>query len=89
MCEVIDWYAGNEYSNFNFGRTDSEASGLHRFKPGWGCDEEQLNYYKFDINNKRFITNGQRKHTFIKYFFKKLPIPALRLIGSLFYKQFG
>ena len=89
MWEAIRWYANNGYTNFNFGRTDLDGQGLRRFKLGWGCDEEKLNYYKFKLSEDCFIESDHRKYVFIHNVFKKLPTPVLRMIGAIVYKHLG
>ena len=38
------WGCENDYSTFDFGRTESGNEGLREFKRGWGTDETTLSY---------------------------------------------
>ena len=56
MWEAIRWYAHNGYSSFCFGRSDCDGEGLRQFKNGWGTVERNINYYKYDIAEDKYIS---------------------------------
>jgi hypothetical protein len=100
MWEAIRWFSGNGFEELCFGRTEPENAGLVRFKTGWGTRKENLFYYRYDLNrslfmqdspqtgsscNRVFKTSGNPESRI----FKALPIPFLRLAGSLLYRHVG
>jgi hypothetical protein len=89
MWEAIKWYSERGYDIFCFGRTEPENKGLMQFKNGWGTQLEKLRYYKFNLMLNYFESAEPTTIGFTKTIFKKIPIPLLRGIGSLFYKHVG
>ena len=88
LWKAIQRYCQNEVKTLNFGRTELKNKGLTQFKRGWGTKEEILNYYKYDLKKDCFLT----KRAGIKSsynFFRILPMPFLRLTGSLLYRHVG
>jgi hypothetical protein len=88
MWEAIKWYGKNGCKRFSFGRTDLDHEGLIQFKRGWGAQEETLHYYKYDLTKDEFVKNSLDIKLF-NTFFRKLPIPLLKLIGRLLYPHVG
>ena len=88
MWEAIKWYKQNGYKRFSFGRTDLSHSGLLQFKRGWGTQEETIHYYKYDLAKNSFVTNSSRIQSY-NIFFRKLPLPLLKLTGRLLYRHVG
>ena len=88
MWEAIRWCAANGFKGFSFGRTEPENKGLLQFKRGWGTREDHLNYYKFDFREKCFLSKKSGLKTSY-HFFRHLPLPLLRLTGSLLYRHVG
>ena len=88
MWEAIKRCAEAGYRSFNFGRTETENTGLMQFKRGWGADERELSYYKYDLRKNRFVSaaTGTKSSYFL---FRHLPIPVLRLTGNLLYRHVG
>ncbi|MGP8330794.1 MAG: lipid II:glycine glycyltransferase FemX [Methanosarcinaceae archaeon] len=87
MWEAIKWYAQNSFRQFSFGRTELDHEGLLQFKRGWGVKEETINYYRFDLTKDAFVKKSKIKSSYS--FFKKMPIPLLKLTGSLLYRHVG
>ena len=87
MWEAIKWYAQNGFKHFSFGRTDLDHEGLLQFKRGWGAKEETINYYRFDLTKDAFIKDSKIKSSYS--FFQKMPMPLLKLTGSLLYRHVG
>ncbi len=89
VWETIRWYAEAGYKTLSFGRTDLRSKGLRHFKNGWNTSERALHYYKFDLKLNRSVEDS---HPFIEWsprLLKKIPIPALRVLGRLLYKHMG
>ncbi len=88
MWEAIRWCCRNEIRTFSFGRTEPENEGLLQFKRGWGTKEDKVTYYRLNIAENKFSAerNGARSSYPVC---KILPIPVLRLAGSLLYRHVG
>lgn len=89
MWKAIQWYCQNGYKYFYFGRTEPENNGLRQYKNGWGVNEYIIRYYRYDLRKDTFIKGKVKKAPSYTNYFKKIPIPFLRLIGSLLYKHIG
>ncbi len=89
MWSAIQWYCQNGYKSLSFGRTDHDHKGLMQFKNGWGAEEKIIKYYRYDIKKKAFINGGSHVSGFHNKVFNKMPIPLLKVVGSLFYKHMG
>ena len=86
--KAVERYCEKGYDNLCFGRTDSENEGLRRFKKGWGVEEISIKYYRYNFARQCFVkrSGSERSSSAI---FKKIPIPVLKMIGSLLYKHVG
>ncbi len=89
MWEAIKWYARNGYKSFYLGRTAPENKGLLRFKAGWGVKKQIIKYYKYDFNKKTFVRDSSKISELHKSFFRGMPIPLLKITGSLLYRHVG
>lgn len=89
MWEAIKKCCHHEYKSFCFGRTDLENRGLRQFKSGWGTQENIIKYYRYDLKKDTFMKedNGIRP-IYIKIF-SKMPMPLLKITGTLLYKHIG
>lgn len=83
MWEAIKWCRKNGYRSFYFGRTEPENMGLRRYKKGWGTEEYTIDYYKYDLTKDTFVTDSQKISAFQKKIISKIPIPLLKIVGSL------
>jgi hypothetical protein len=89
MWEAIKWCKERDFETFNFGRTEPENEGLLQFKRGWGAEERQLRYCKYDLKKKSFKTASIGVKGFYNQIFNVTPIPLLRFIGAAMYKHIG
>ncbi len=89
MWEAIQWYSWHGFHSFHFGRTEPENSGLLQFKRGWGAREYMINYYKYDLRRRTFVTDPLRVSGFHSAVFRKTPIPLLKLAGMILYRHMG
>ena len=89
MWEAIKWYCQNGYESFCFGKTEPEHKGLLQFKNGWGAEEHIIKYYKYDIENSKFVKNDSLVSGLHNKVFSKIPIPILKVFANLFYKYMG
>jgi len=85
----ICYQKGQKY--FDFGRTSVENQGLMDFKRRWGTVEYKLPYYYYSnsIRNELLVNRSTRSHNFISKVLKRMPIPLLRLGGTLIYGHIG
>lgn len=89
MWEAIQRLAGEGCTQLCFGRTEQPNSGLRQFKRGWGTEETILNYYKYDLAAEAFVSESEQVKKIHHRLFGALPVPALRVLGSLLYKHMG
>jgi hypothetical protein len=89
MWEAIKWYSQNGYKSICFGRTEPGNEGLRRFKAGWGTEERNEKYYKYDFKKNNFIKDSKAIEKIYHAIFRKTPQPFLSMIGSLFYRHVG
>lgn len=89
MWEAIKYFAGQGFNELNFGRTEPENIGLRRFKNGWGTKEQIVNYYRYDLRKNNFVKTSAKSSELNNQVFKRIPLPALKLIGSAAYRHFG
>ncbi|MGO9614539.1 MAG: lipid II:glycine glycyltransferase FemX [Dissulfurispiraceae bacterium] len=89
MWEAIKWYSQKGYTTLCFGRTEPENKGLRQFKAGWGAEEHIVNYYKYDLIKESYIKDLPQIRGFHNKVFTTMPMPLLRITGSLLYKHMG
>jgi len=89
MWEAIRWYRNKGYTNFSFGRTEPENEGLLQFKRGWGAKEYPIYYYKYDLGQNAFIKDDLKLKGVHNRIFKRMPLPLLKLAGSMLYRHMG
>jgi len=89
LWTAIERYAKEGYKSLCFGRTDLKAKGLREFKNSWGTKEKIIKYYYYDLENDRFATQDPQSYEVYGRIFNKLPIPILKIIGTLLYRHFG
>jgi len=89
MWEAIKWFAGKGFKSFCFGRTELENEGLRQFKNGWGPEEHQIQYFKYDLRHGAFVAGKQKGEPIYTSLFRATPIPVLNVIGSLLYRHMG
>jgi len=88
MWEAIRHYNAHGVKSFHFGRTEPDNPGLLQFKRGWGTAEEMIHYYTYDLQKETFVPGSGHPRAF-HGLFRKLPIPLLRLAGTLLYRHVG
>ena len=89
MWETIKWYSQNGYKSLCFGRTEPENKGLIQFKNGWGAKESRIFYYKYDMGKGAFVKDSSGATGFYNKLFSHMPLPLLKLSGTLLYKHMG
>jgi hypothetical protein len=89
MWEAIKHSCYNGYKSFCFGRTDMDNQGLRHFKSGWGSKENLICYYRYDLEKDTFLNKDEKIKPLYKKIFSKMPIPLLKMAGTLLYKHIG
>jgi len=89
MWETIRWYVQNGFRSLSFGRTEPENEGLLQFKRGWGATEEPLCYTKYDLTRSTYVKESPKVTGAHNKIFAAMPMPLLRLVGSLLYRHVG
>jgi hypothetical protein len=85
MWHAIKLYAALGCRTLDFGRTSLRNEGLRRFKLGWGSTETPLQYFKYDFRERSFTRDRDEATGWHNRFFRILPRPISRLIGTLLY----
>lgn len=88
--EAIRRYATMGCATMCLGRTDPQHHGLLQFKRGWGGREERMDYCRFSLERSTFVREpSSTPWAFSRRVFRFMPIPVLRLTGSLLYRHAG
>ena len=89
MWEAIQWYSRNGYQSLCFGRTEPDNEGLLQFKRGWNATERTILYYKYDVKKEAFVNGAANLSAGYRMIFHHMPIPLLKMTGSLLYRHNG
>ncbi len=89
MWAAIRWYRAKGYASFSFGRTEPENAGLQQFKAGWGAREYPIYYYKYDLRQNAFVKDALKLKGIHNQIFRAMPMPLLKIAGSMFYRHMG
>ncbi len=89
MWAAIRRLVGEGCEELCFGRTEQENEGLRQFKRAWGTEESILNYYKYDLAAESFVTESAPVKKIHHKIFGMIPVPVLKILGSLLYKHMG
>jgi hypothetical protein len=89
MWEAIRWFAEKGFKSFCFGRTEPKNEGLRQFKAGWGAEEAQVHYFKYDLRQSAFVPGKEKGEPAYAHLFRATPAPILNAIGTLLYRHMG
>ena len=87
VWEAIDRFAQLGLAELDFGRTSLDNEGLRRFKLGWGAQERRIDYVRYDLHSRRFVTVRDRASGWYNRVFRRLPLVLSRLAGVAFYRH--
>ena len=87
--EGIRILCGRGIRTLSFGRTDLAHEGLRQFKLSWGPRETRLQYFRFDVRSKSWLTRQKARVSPWEGMISKMPIPVLRLVGGIAYRHVG
>lgn len=85
MGEAIHRCAQEGCLRLHLGRTSVGNEGLRRFKLGFGAQEEEIHYAKFDFRAGAFVQDADRSSGWYNRVFRCLPVPVLRWAGAMLY----
>jgi lipid II:glycine glycyltransferase (peptidoglycan interpeptide bridge formation enzyme) len=89
LWKAIQWCIGKGFRSASLGRTEPENKGLRQFKTGFCSSERVMRYYRYDLSLKTFLTDRSKEEKWLAKIFNRMPIPILKIIGSLLYKHAG
>jgi hypothetical protein len=87
MWRAIQHYAREGYATLDFGRTSLDNAGLRKFKLGWGTQEEQIDYIRYDRATAGYATAKDESSGWHNRLFRALPLSLSRLAGALLYRH--
>jgi serine/alanine adding enzyme len=91
--DAIAWQAiqdsSNEgYRHFDFGKTASDNVGLAQFKKKWGAEKRSLYYYYYPKEPNLVSSNRTGiKYKLVTGLWRKLPLPVLRVLSPIAFRQ--
>jgi len=83
---VIELLCRRGCAELCFGRTDPFHHGLLQFKDGWGTQRHTIHYYRYNFSRKSFIEGNKKGHEPGFAIIKVLPLPVVKLMGTLLYR---
>ena len=86
---VIQWLCRHGYDALCFGRSAPSNAGLLQFKAGWGPQTSPIHYYKYDLHSSSFVQNATALPEPRYRVWTKMPLPLLKLAGSILYPHMG
>ena len=89
MWEAVKWFADKGFRRFCFGRTEQGNEGLRQFKAGWGAEESQIKYFRYEFREGAFVLGKTKGEPAYAGLFRATPAPILNAIGSLLYRHMG
>ena len=89
MWEAILWHLRRGTKKLHLGRTATTNEGLRRFKLGWGSEEEENEYFKFDLRTDKFVADGDKAVGWHNRLFQILPGFASRMAGNVLYRHWA
>lgn len=85
MWEAIKFLSERGAAMLHFGRTSPENEGLRRFKLGWGATEGAMAYSRLHPSTTQWTVVSSSSAGMHQHVFRKLPLVANRLLGSVCY----
>jgi lipid II:glycine glycyltransferase (peptidoglycan interpeptide bridge formation enzyme) len=89
MWEAIRWFSNKGFDELCLGRSEMDNAGLIHFKDGWGARQEPLHYFRYDLRRSAFVKGKPASNGLAERFFRRLPLPFLRIAGEVLYRHMG
>jgi hypothetical protein len=87
MWEAIRRYAAQGMRDLHMGRNETDNAGLRRYKLTWGTSEGELSYHRYSPAHGDFINGRNPQQGWQHATFRRLPVPVMKIIGSLIYRH--
>ncbi len=87
MWSALERFGAKGFKTLDLGRTSLRNEGLRRFKLGWGANETQISYYRYDLRARHFTISRDESTGWHTRMFNFVPRPLARIIGSVLYKH--
>jgi lipid II:glycine glycyltransferase (peptidoglycan interpeptide bridge formation enzyme) len=87
MWEAIRRYAQEGYERCSMGRTATNNPGLRRFKLGWGTQENEIGYVKYDLRCNAFQPEQASYAESGNAMVRHLPLFVSRCVGRALYRH--
>lgn len=85
MWEGLRWCRGQGCHAMSLGKTRTVQEGLRRFKMGWGGNEDNLDYFVYDVSENKYVVCRDEVDGWYNVVFRRMPLPMLRWAGRLLY----
>jgi hypothetical protein len=85
MWEAIRQHAADGMQRLHMGRSEHDNPGLRRYKLAWGTTEGELTYHRHSPAHGDFICGRNSRRDWQVAGFRRLPVPVMKIIGSLVY----
>jgi Acetyltransferase (GNAT) domain len=89
MWQAMKQLARNGVRTLHLGRTSLGNEGLRRFKLGWGSGEQKIEYVRYDLHRRAFVTDADKAGGWHNRLFQALPIGLSRVIGAALYRHWA
>jgi hypothetical protein len=89
MWAGIEHFARQGCRTLCFGRTSLTNEGLRHYKLGWGTDEREHKYFKYDFRANAFLHDSDRAVGWYNPVFRALPVFVSRWIGAVLYRHWS
>ncbi len=87
MWSAIRHFSALNCKSLHFGRTSFNNEGLRRYKLAWGVEERRLDYVRYDLKKRAFVTSDDRASGWHNQVFRRLPTVISRGIGLALYRH--
>ncbi len=86
MWRAVEWLADRGFDKLSLGRTDPDDEGLMQFKNGWGADCRDVRYICSPPPGSAVRGHRSGRARMLMAIARRLPIPVLRLAGTIAYR---
>jgi len=87
MWAAIEHFAQRGCQYLCFGRTSPANAGLRRYKLGWGAEEREIKYYRYDYRVNAFVADVDQAAGWHNHVFRACPVFLLRWAGAVLYRH--